>query len=76
MAENSRGQQTTEAINNLIFDTLVTVDRARALAESVRSDGEFQTQAHELDAFADELAAAASQLRRDGLHPSDQGRLL
>ena len=65
-----------EEINRLILDTMVTVERAQDLAKSLQSSPEGTTPSLELMAFAETLSNAAMRLRREGLHPSDQGRLL
>lgn len=65
-----------EEINRLILDTMVTVERAQDLAKSLQKSSDDTSRSLEVTAFAETLSNAAMRLRREGLHPSDQGRLL
>jgi hypothetical protein len=65
-----------EGINSLILDTMVTVERAQDLAKSLQSSPDGTTPSLELASFAETLSKAAMRLRREGLHPNEQGRLL
>ena len=65
-----------EEINRLVLDTMVTVERAQDLAKSLQKSSDDTSRSLEVTAFAETLSTAAMRLRREGLHPSDQGRLL
>jgi hypothetical protein len=65
-----------EEINRLVLDTMVTVERAQDLAKSLQKSSDDTSRSLEVTAFAETLSNAAMRLRREGLHPSDQGRLL
>jgi hypothetical protein len=75
MAE-SQPNRNLEAVNALILDTMVTVERAQDLAKSLQKSSDDTSRSLEVTAFAETLSNAAMRLRREGLHPSDQGRLL
>ena len=65
-----------EEINRLVLDTMVTVERAQDLAKSLQKSSDDTSRSLEVTAFAETLSNAAMRLRREGLHPNDQGRLL
>jgi hypothetical protein len=65
-----------EEINSLILDTMVTVERAQDLAKSLQKGSDDTSRSLEVTTFAETLSNAAMRLRREGLHPNEQGRLL
>jgi hypothetical protein len=75
MAEHSLNGS-LEEINSLILDTMVTVERAQDLAKSLQKGSDDTSRSLEVTTFAATLSNAAMRLRREGLHPNEQGRLL